>query len=293
MTSALNDASSVPHGIVSTALIAALALIEPRRLTVGRRVAYRTATAVASAWMAAASIRSADRSGTIPPVGRAALVAGAAGVAFGLAEAGEAVDARMHDGLVRAGARRPRHWIAAGEAGLALASWWMGRKVDGVDPNTPDEFDEATETLVPVPADIRELAAHLLAATDAYGAPELRAQLAAAQMIDYGDGDDASFWPGAQLDAPTDLPAAVPAQATFPVIGRFRALNDRTFEVRLVVENGALASVYVEEGSDWAPEALDEWNEADRSVGELGAWPAPGDIELLIETPAGYRPVAR
>lgn len=49
------------------------------------------------------------------------------GAALGFAEAGESIDARLQDLLSRAGVRRPRIWIAAAEASLSLAVWWIAR----------------------------------------------------------------------------------------------------------------------------------------------------------------------
>lgn len=193
-------------------------------------------------------------------------------------------------GLARVGARRPRLWLAAGEAAFSILSWWPGRIGDRRTSDTVDEYEEAVETLVDLPDEIRALAACVLSMTDAYGAPELRAQLAQAQLIRFDD-EDAPFWPGAQVNVPETLPRAVPGNATFPIRSRFRALGIRTFDVRLIVEDGRLASVTVEEGANWTPEAWESWNDSDRTIGELGSWPVPHDVELLVETRDGPAPV--
>lgn len=142
----LNDSRSVTHGVVSTGVVAGLALIEPRRLTTGRRLAYRGVIAAATAWMVWAGLR--PRAG-IDPFGqrrRAAAAAGAAGAALGLARAGEALDARVHDRLARAGARRPRLWIVIGEAAIAAAGWWASRAADRLDPDVAG-FGEGPEAV--------------------------------------------------------------------------------------------------------------------------------------------------
>ena len=83
----------------------------------------------------------------------------------------------------------------------------------------------------------------------------------------------------------------MPSNATFPVVGRFRAFDDLTFDVRLMVTDGVLASIVVEEGADWAAEQRDAWYESGRHLGELGNWPVPGDLALLVETREGLRPI--
>lgn len=282
---ALNDPTSITHGVVSSGVVAALTLIDPRRLTVGQRAVYRLANAGLAAWFVGIGFRGADPSGAVPPMGRAALVAGTAGATLGFAEAGEAVDARVHDAIARTGARHPRRWLAAGAAVFAVGSWWLSRALE-----TPEDTPEVQQVAVDLPEDVRALAAHLLAATDDFGAPELRAQLADAQRLVFDDSDG-EFWPDAQLEVPDELPRAVPAHATFPVAGRFHAFGDLSFDVRLMVVNGALTSVVVDEGADWTPDQRDAWYESGHDLGELGDWPVPGDLELLIESPTGLRAI--
>lgn len=282
----VNDSRSPAHGILSAALVAGLTLIEPRSLSVGRRLAYRGAVAAVTAWTVWAGLRSNDQ-GTFSSASRAAIAAGAGGAALGFAEAGEALDGRLRDGLVRAGVSRPRLVLAAAGAVLSIGSWWADRR-SVASADVEATFDDSPETLTEVPEEIRTLTARLLEATDSFGAPELRAQLAEARLIH--DGDD-GFWSAAQLDVPEHLPRAVPGNATFPVVGRFHALDDRSFDVRIIIENGALASVFVEEGDDWTSERLEAWHDADRGVHELGAWPAADTLELLTETPGGRQPI--
>lgn len=279
------------HGVVSTGLVAALALVEPRKLTTGRRLGYRVGVAAVAAWTMWVSLRTSKNTGPdlLGPVGRVAVTTGAAGAVFGFAEAGEAIDARLHDGLVRVGARRPRLWLAAGEAALSALAWGMGRVSDRAGVDDLDDFEEPERALIDMPAGLREMASHVLSATDGHGAPELREQLAGARVVSFGDGAlDISF---AQFDTPKGLPRAVPGDATFPAIGGFRALGNRTFDIRIFVEDGRLESIRIDEGADWSDEARDSWNNTGRDLSELMGWPAPGDIELLIETATGYKPV--
>lgn len=127
----VNDPSTVTHGLVSAGLVTGMALIEPRKLTAGRRVTYRLGVVAMAVWMVWASARSskATEHRWPEPVSCAVVSVGAGAAVFGLAEAAEAVDARVHDGLVRAGVRKPRLWLAVGGAALSAAAWWAGRLI--------------------------------------------------------------------------------------------------------------------------------------------------------------------
>ncbi|WP_413320668.1 hypothetical protein AA0Z99_06720 [Agrococcus sp. 1P02AA] len=286
-----NDPSSVAHGAVSTAAIAGLTLIEPRALGVGSRLAYRAAAAGVTAWTTWVSLQ--DDGSQVPLATRAGLTVGAAGAALGMAEAGEAIDARVHDGLRRAGVGRPRALLAAGAGAAALGSWWLARRAMAQAAATRDEVvdDEATETLVEVPAEVRALAERLLGASDGFGAGELRAQLAEARATLWEGPEAGGFWPGIGFAVPAAAPLAVPGDASFPVIGRYRPLDGRSFDVSIGVQEGRLAMLSIAEGRDWSEEEHAAWLEADRGVHELTGWPSPDELELLIETPEGLRPV--
>ncbi len=279
------------HGIVSTGLVAGLALIEPRTLTTGRRLAYRGAVAAVAAWTMWSSLRPTKYTDADPlgPVGRAAITTGAAGAVLGFAEASEAIDARLHDGLVRVGARRPRLWLAAGEAAFSVLAWWASRLGDRIDSDDSEAIDGPVQALVDLPNELRAMVLFILAATDEHGAPQLREQLSAARVISFdAEAIEISF---AQFDTLDDLPRAVPGNARFPVIGRFSALDERAFDVRVFVEDGRLESVHIDEGADWTPEERDAWYEAGHDFSELTAWPRLEDIELFTETEAGYRQI--
>lgn len=296
----VNRPSSVAFGVVSTALEAGLTLINPRKLTTGRRAAYRTAVGAVTAWTVWVTLRDgAEESEEAPfdplgPVGRIALSTGAAGTALGFADAGEAVDARLHDAIERAGAKHPRVWLAATTAALSAGAWWLARQGDRMgadDLDSWDDFEEQSEETLPLPIEVRQLAAHLLAATEQHSSPELRKQLAAAEALSYdGEPVSSSF---AYFDVPRDLPRVVPGTSTFPVIGRFRAFGDHTFDINITIDQGHLSSIDIEEGADWSPEEHDAWDDSDADITDLSAWPAPAEVELLVETPAGVRPLTQ
>ena len=285
----VNNPSTFAHGLVSTSLYAGLSLVEPRRLTVGQRFAFRTAVAAASAWSTWVGTRSVEEFDAIGPLGRVWVTAGAAGLVMGLSEVGEALDARLHDGLIRRGVRRPRLCVAAGTAALSLGAFWAGQGESGHLVESEDDVVESGEALSAVPENVRELVEAILASTDEYGAPQLRMHLSAAQLVSYDEeAGEAEFWPFVQFRVPESLPRAVPGNATFPFVGRFRGMDDRTFDVRVAVENGYLDSVVVEEADDWSLEEWHAWNEDERTVGDLHAWPAPKSIRVLSEDDDDY-----
>ncbi|GMA34355.1 hypothetical protein [Demequina litorisediminis] len=170
----LTDPRSPVYGVASAAAVTALALVEPRRLSVGGRLAYRAAIAGVTAWGVWAESRHAPEY-LVSPLTRAGLTVGAAGLAFGVAEAGEAADARLADALSRRGVPRPRVALAAATGVASLASWWWGsRHADAAD-DPWLEVDDAVE-FTDVPAETRLLALRLLSATDQWGAAALREQ---------------------------------------------------------------------------------------------------------------------
>ena len=281
----LNDSRSGAHAVTSATLLGALSLIEPRRLSVPGRLAYRGALAGTVAWTTWAALNSEEN---LLNLERAAFAAAAGGAAMGLSEAGEALDARLQDFLERAGIARPRVWVALGTVALTLGAWCLDRRVDSALAESPEGPDGEP---VELPEQVRAIIDRLLAATDAFGAPELRAQLAQARALPELGPREPGFVPVLTLDVPDGLPLAVPANALFPVSGRFTALGGRTFDVSCSVAAGRLERVFVAEAEDWPAEDYDAWTEAGRSAAELPGWPDAAGLTLLSETPDGLRPV--
>lgn len=286
----VNDPRSTHHGALSAALLAGLTLVDPRRLGIGARVAYRAGLALLTGWLAWVATEN-DEGLLLPASARAGLAVGAAGVVLGAAEATEATDGWIHDRLTTAGVKRPRVLMAVAVAALSVGSWWLNRRELGAQQAPADEEELAAET-IEVPGQVRELAALLLSQTDSFGAAELRAQLEAARAVSYSGPEPEGFWPGIGFQVPEELPLAVPGDANFPVIGRFRAIEDRTFDLYVSIQGGHLANLSVSEAADWSTEEHLAWLEAGRGVDELDGWPDPSELELLIETPAGPRPLA-
>ncbi|WP_394279506.1 hypothetical protein [Microbacterium sp.] len=285
------DSRSVPNLVVTAAATAALTLVDPATLRPGARFAYRAANAALAGFTTWTSLRRADWPlGALPM--RAGVTAGAVGATFGVAEVGEALDARLQSALLRGGVTRPRVLLAAAGVGLLALGWWGDRHLAASD-DTTAEAEEFTEPeSVEVPEPVRGLVSALLGRTEHFGAPELRAQLDAARanLFEGPDGPD-GFAAGIGFEVPEDLPLAVPADANFPVVARYRPLDGRTFEVYLTVMAGRLSSLAISEGRDWTDAEQQEWFEAGRGAHELAGWPSLDEIEWCIETSTGLRPL--
>ena len=287
--SRVNDPESVENAAVLTAAVSGLTLIEPRRLGTGGRVVYRSAVAVLTGWVAWSGLRGTPEY-MLPCPAKWGYVAAASGLALGLAEADEKLDGVIHDALVRAGVKRPRRLMAAGAAVLSVGAWWFAKKLDDgtAEEYEEDEFEEPE--YVDVPELVRALTSALLERTESFGAPELRAQLAHARAQLYIGEKEDEFYPGLGFEVPRELPRAVPGDANFPVIGRYRPIEGRTFDVRLYVQEGKLGTLDIQTGADWSEDENNAWYEADRSTQEITRWPRPDELEFLIETPAGLVP---
>lgn len=290
LLAALTDSRSAAFAAASSGASAALTLVDPRTLSASGRLGYRVLNAALGAGAVWAATGADDD--LVPRPLRAGLTVGAAGVVLGAAEVGEALDARIHDALRGAGVTRPRAAMAFGVGAVSLASWWADRRTaQGDQEGDVEREDDDEDLLVALPHAVRALAEGLLAHTDDFGAPALRAQLAAARAEPYEGPVPDGFWPGIGFHVPTDLPLAVPGDANFPVIGRYRALSGRTFDVYLTLTDGRLTTLSVGEGRDWSPDDHIAWMAAGRGVFELPGWPSPAELTYLVETPEGLRPV--
>ncbi|WP_309068324.1 hypothetical protein [Microbacterium sp.] len=289
--SRLNDTRSIEHGVVWTAANGLIMLIDPRTLSPRGRLLYRGAMAALGAWTAWATLRT-DAADEIAPAARGGYSVGAAGALVAASEVTEGLDARIHEAITRRGATRPRVVMALGSAVLAAATWLAGLRPPAADPDGIAGDAEGQVGTIAVPDDVRALAELLLGATEGFGAEELRAQLAAAEAVPYEGPEPDAFWPGIGFEVPDGMPAAVPGDANFPVVGSFSALDGRTFELYLTVLGGRLSTLSISEGRAWTDDQQAEWMDEGRGVHELPGWPAPADLELLIETPSGLAPVS-
>jgi hypothetical protein len=269
----LGDPHSTEFGVVSSVALGALSLIDPSALTPGRRAAYRTALAAVTGAMTWTAARSEFAS----VEARIGTTVGATGAALGLAEAGEAVDARMQRGLLRLGVRRPRAVIAATSVAFAAATFLADRAWSLRAVPDPDALGWEDRML---PDPVRVLTSALLARTDAFGAPELRAQLETARERTFTNERfrSPSF---VQFAVADDAPLAVPGNAAFPVTARFAAPDGTLYVVTLAIGDGRLASLEMVEVTD----------DGDEPTSEMDRWPEAHEVTLHVETPLGTVPL--
>lgn len=292
----LGDARSVEHGVVTSAATGALALVDPAALGPRARFALRLANAGLGAVIVWASLRDEPQLQEKASL-RGGLTAGAVGLTLAAAELGEAADARFQHRLERAGVPAPRLAMALGAAAATAASWWFSkrsadqRELEELERLFTDEPSPFETVLVDVPGPIRAVVAALLERTEDHGSYELRAQLQLARAATLADRQDEAIDLVASFAVPDGSPLAVPGNANFPVIGRF-TWGGQVFETVLSVQEGRLANVSLVPAGDWTDVELAAWYDQDFDEAELPAWPDPADLEFLVETREGLKPLA-
>ncbi len=292
----LGDARSVEHGVVTSAATGALALVDPAALGPRARFALRLANAGLGAVIVWASLRDEPQLQADTSL-RGGLTAGAAGLTLAAAELGEAADARFQHRLRRAGVPAPRVAMALGAVAATAASWWFSkrsadqRELEELERLFTDEQSPFETVLVDVPGPIRAVVAALLERTEDHGSYELRAQLQLARATTLADRTDEAIDLVASFAVPDGSPLAVPGNANFPVIGRF-TWGGQVFETVLSAQEGRLANVSLVPAGDWTDVELAAWYDQDFDEAELPAWPDPADLEFLVETREGLKPLA-
>lgn len=270
-----------------TAASAGLAFVRPARLSRVMIGVYRVTMSALAGVSVYSSLREDLLLSTTPSVPISSSI-GAAGLVLGVAPAAEWLDSRLERGLTRAGVRYPRAAMAILVVIMGVLAAVLERALA---PRASNASAETPSSDVDVPDEVRSLAEALLGQQDICGAVQLRAQLASARGEIWEGSDSSGFWPGVGFRVDPALPRAVPGNANFPVVGRFTAIEGRTFDVYLSVHDGRLASLGITEADDWPADELAEWTHTDRGVHELTAWPSPADITWLVETPNGLSPV--
>lgn len=225
--------------MLSSALIGALTLVDPARLSPGQRLLHRGALAGLAGATTLLEVRAAPSYGWEDPLGRAGLPVGAAGLMLGMAEVNELGDRSLHGYLRRHGVRRPRLLMAGCAAAFSLAAFAVGRGA-GAGP----ELEEETPALQVVPDDIRGLVLRMLQDEESYSSRELQAQL---------DGAQARVWPAElgfasviELTVADDVSLAVPHTFTFPVKARLTGDHGEPLQVTLNVEDGLLSTLVLD-----------------------------------------------
>lgn len=277
----LDRAGLRPADLVTAAAVGALTLVDPARLSVGRRALYRGAVGTlggATVWQ---TLRDDDA-----PLGTEARIgvsAGAAGMTYGLSELGEAFDRRLLAWLERSGVSRPRVLLATVGAALVLggaAVEQRQRRARGLQSEAWSEHPEYVE----LPADVRDVVSALLSQTEDCDALRLRAQLDRATVAStFVQPDDvgAAFL---HLAVPEDVPLAVPRDFTFPVVGRFVTERGVPCRLSLHVARGRISGLVRDIDEDLWPQLADEWDPGygpQDPLADLVVWPSADDVEFV------------
>ncbi|NKX54691.1 hypothetical protein [Arthrobacter mobilis] len=269
------DSDRIEYGLASSAAVGALSLVDPARLSPGRRFLLRAAAAAVTG---ATFLIPLNKSPVLAfePAAKAGFTAGMAGLTFGVADLGEAVDGRIQDWLRSRGIRRPRAVMAAAGAAMTFLVFLADRRTR---PAVPEEIGDQEPRLVELDPAVRELVEGMLGYTQDYGAPVLRAQLAVAKEEAW-DGPE-GFSSMVDFAVGQEVPRVVPHNFTFPVRARFTGPSGAPLQAELGIEGGLLRSLLVDVVLDVEePEGPDG---ADPLEG-LASWPAPGDVTYVIET---------
>ena len=282
------DPRALEYGIASSAVLAALSLPDPARLSPAGRAALHGATALLSGALMLVELRKTDVEGVGPlldPLAKGALAAGAAGVALGLARPADRLDARIQSLLLGRGVPKPRVILAVGSAALGLATFLADRALAARE-SGDGAHDDGSPRLAELDPTVRALMEAILAQPRGQAKTALRAQLAGAREEIWGDSE--GFDSMLEFAVDPDAPLAVPHDFTYPVRARFTAPSGVPLEVILRVSDGRLASVAVDVAED-TPE-LEAYTGEDPFEG-LQAWPEPGAVSYVADTPEGPRPL--
>lgn len=259
-------ATSPVFGLLSTAAVGALQLVDPSRLDESQRRAFHTAAAVFAGAYVALTIGGVRKRRILL---RSAAGLATAGLALRFADASDAMDARLQRKLSEAGARNPRRWMAVGAAALTFAGYLSDRAA------AKQAFFEALpldrlEHVRPVDPAVGRLAEGILTAADIAGAQELLAQLRAAQEVSWGD----ALYPTTQFKVPEDLTRAVPHDQVFPVRAQFSGSKGDTLHVLLHVFEGRIDQLTIEAADADGNGPFD---------GTFTGWPDPAEVTYVLD----------
>lgn len=255
----LADPASPAFGAASTAIVAALTLVDPERLSRAGRRGFRVVSAVATGFYVGVAV---DRDGTIVVPARVMAGVAVGGVAFAAADLSDALDGRIVRRLCAVGFRHPRWWLAAGAGAATFLTHLADRAAAGRDGWR--EFADDPGMLRPVDPAARALMAGILNAAQVPGSEALLGQLAVAQARVWDD----EFSTTLQFAVPDRAPRVVPHNHVYPVRARFEAFTGQPLEVLLQVYNGKLEHMAIDAPVDGYPgsieELVDRWPDATR-----------------------------
>jgi len=286
------DPRALEYGVASSAVLAALSLPDPARLSPGRRAALHGSTALLSGALMLVELRKTGEGAAGPlldPLAKGALAAGAAGVVLGLARPSDLLDARIQGLLERRGVPKPRLVLAVGSAALGLATFLADRALaarESGDGRNVDGTDDGGPRLAELDPALRALVEGILAQPRGQAKTALRAQLAGAREEIWGEPE--GFESLLEFSVDPGAPLAVPHDFAYPVRARFTAPSGVPLEVLLRVSGGRLASVAVDVVEGTAE--LEAYAGEDPFEG-LEAWPEPSAVSYVAETTEGLRPL--
>lgn len=265
----MTDPASPVFGTVSTAVMGALALVDPAKLTGVQRRTLHAATAALTGLYTAATVDQ-NRTVLVPLNAVAGLAAAAAALRF--ANAGDELESRMVRWLNSAGVTRPRLWLAAGSAALTFAMFLADRAAARKEEYEGVALEELAQVRPLTPA-VWELTKGILTAAVVPGADALLAQLEQAEEIYW----DENFVSTVQFRIPDDVTRAVPHNQIFPVTARYEAETGVPLKVMLQIYDGKLeylAIALVTETEEPVENLLDRW-------------PNPDQVRYVIDGPDG------
>ncbi|MGW9550992.1 hypothetical protein ACWG8W_08055 [Citricoccus zhacaiensis] len=289
-------AASRCFAAASAAAFGGLTLVEPRGLGLGAKAAYRITTAAVTGAYTAATMPAGTTvgmparytdgpSGQFIPlgtIGRGSAALAAGGLALGLADPLEALDARITGWLTERGVRRPRWWMAGIGMAMVAAGWAsdraearaLQRALQGADEYTDDGGHGPVDPAVAAVLDA-------LLQPGIPGAEALRIQLATVEQQGTAGQQDAEFMTDAFLVAHPDTPRVTPRTQVWPVKARFQR-GDAQFEIELQIHEGRLESLAIVLAEEvYCPESEVDQDEA---IDSLTAWPMIEELELVTET---------
>lgn len=280
------DPNRIEYGAASSIVVGALSLVDPARLSPGRRLVFRGVTAVLTGGLTFLELK---RTETLHDeiLMRAAVAVGVAGTVFGLSDLSEKIDARLISGLRKAGVQRPRLLLAVASTLTSVAAFRSGDRVgspwqspyewraDGRDPG-----DDEPRYADVDPA-VRELVDGILAETTAHSAENLRVQWATARAEYWPMEDTGVFDPQIVVSVDDAAPKAVPYDFTFPVRAQFRTPAGTLAEASVVISGGRLRAVVLN-----VVEALGEHVDFDEDpLDDVTEWPSVDEVTFVPDAP--------
>ncbi|GAA1114232.1 hypothetical protein [Arthrobacter flavus] len=269
----LSDPASPVFGILSTAIMGGLSLIDAAKLDDQQRRAVHVGTAVFTGLYIGVTVGGKY----LPLRVLAGLAAAAAALRF--ADVGDVIDARLEEKLRRAGTRHPRRWMAAGAAAFTF-SGFLGDRAAARRGQSMTMLDDEPEQVRSLDPRVRGLIQCLLDASDIAGARELREQLGAAQEVYWAD----EFISTVYFKVPADLPRAVPHDQVFPVRAQFSGPEGAPYQVLLQISAGQLDHLAVEPSDQETAESVDNF---------LKEWPDPSEVVYVLDNADGTKTVSQ